>query len=133
MKEIGKPVTPSAVPAAIAKLTELKGQGEDPAEVINRSTLGGWPTFWPKDRGRDGGRNGQAAPAKPLSPTDIPAWVTRLEWFRFGSEDQDPDLTLPVGYWDAATCGPKPGEKGARIPEDAIKEFARRHPARAVK
>lgn len=41
-KSIKKPITPAAVPLAIAKLAKLRASGNDPRAVLEQSTLNSW-------------------------------------------------------------------------------------------
>ena len=46
-KHIKKPMTDNAKRLSISKLTELKGKGNDPGEVLDQSIMNGWTGLYP--------------------------------------------------------------------------------------
>lgn len=85
-KRIKKPLTPRARTLAIAKLSELRAAGHDPAQVLDRSTLNSWQGLFelPSQAGSGGGGNGRGPSSEPLNFLDfkIAEKRQREEWER---------------------------------------------------
>lgn len=124
-RKIRKPLTDHAVDLAIKRLTDLRAQGESPADILNNAIFGGWQGLYPKDD-RRGARQDHRPSAPP--PTDVQTWVWRLETFHHGNQEED----LLPGFWNAK-WGPPPTSPDCQAPEEAKREYARRHPPRLAK
>jgi DNA-binding MarR family transcriptional regulator len=70
-KKLKKPPTDRAMQMAIKKLEDLAQQGNDPAAVLDQSTLSGWTDLYPikKDTKKDGKRNRNSQSDDGLSST----------------------------------------------------------------
>lgn len=125
-KKIGKPLSDRAVELAISRLTKLKAAGENPAEVLDKSTFGSWTGLYGKDEKRPG-----AAPdAGARAASDIETWIWRLEAFHHGKQE-DGEEVAKIGHWHEK-WGPKPGQPGCMVPADVIATYAARHAPRAA-
>ena len=60
-----KPLTAFAVRLLVKALDQLRLAGDDPAEIVNASIVGGWDKFYPLKR--DQGRNG-SQPSRLTTP-----------------------------------------------------------------
>ena len=119
-------------------LAEIENQASQFRDhhVSHGKTMADWPAAW-----RTWIRNAikfskptpKGAAPPPTSPADdLQAWGLRLEWFHFGRPADNFDNGVPVGHWEASKWGPKPGQDGCKVPADAERNFARKHPVRAV-
>ncbi len=70
-KKLKKPATERAMQMAIKKLQDLAGQGNDPAAVLDQSTMAGWTDLYPikRDMSKNGKRNYTAKSDDGLSST----------------------------------------------------------------
>lgn len=111
-KRIRAPLTARATELLVAKVTELKTQGQDPQKVIDQSTQRGWRGLFEvkKENGNGHARNGHN-----VEPAPIDGWVARLKVFHGLTEQKR-------GTW-VENWGPKPDELGNSIPAEALRRF----------
>ncbi len=119
------PLTERAVALIVADLTRYRANGQSPAAILDQSTRKCWTDVYAL-------KGAPAIPTEQSAADEVETWATRLEWFHFGRAADDFDDGVKPGYWETK-WGPMPGAEACRVPDAAAKEFARRHPVRAVK
>lgn len=84
-KTLKKPATERAKQMAIKKLQDLAAEGNDPAAVLDQSTMAGWTDLYPikKDIKRNGKRNNATQSSDGLSST------ARAALSVFGDDGED--------------------------------------------
>lgn len=112
--------TDRAIKLVVAEVTKLRAAGHDPAAVLDQSTLKSWTDVYPVKGQRSSDLFSANRQVVELVPVDTQ--VLRLEFFH-GLGDED----WPEGKWGAA-WGPRPGEPGCLITQDALARFAAKHP-----
>lgn len=100
-------LTPRAKQLAIAALSKLRDQGQEPQLVLEQSTMNGWRGLFPLKASAAAQSN---LTVVKFEPTDMQGWRDRVRVFK------------NMNLWHPKN-GPKPGETGCRVPDEILAEF----------
>lgn len=107
--------TPGAIDLIVKKLTAWRGEGYDPAAILDRSTENGYRGVFKPESNIS---SAQMTSQPKFEPTSLAGWQARVSAYYEGDEENG----LPKGIWPV-TWGGAPGSSDFRGPPQILEHY----------